>query len=145
MPINAQRRLRLHAAPKAYVAVCGVWFVLSVGYLLLFFRSGSESLLLGAGIAALPAFSFWLWLRGFSITIDGQALAYRDGLYRRSRLELEDILTVETAWVRWPLFGERIGLPRLVIRSKTGPSIIINPKPFRRTDLHDLREALRGA
>lgn len=134
MPIDPERRLRLCAAPVGYVALCGVWFALSAGYLLLFFRSGSEDLLLGAGAAAVPALGFWFWLRGFSITVDRESLVYRDGLYRQSRLELDEILAVETAWVRWPLLGDRIGLPRLLIRSKTGPSIIINTKLSTVTD-----------
>lgn len=135
--------MRVSAAPIAYVVLTGVWFVLSVGYLLLYLRSGAESLLGGAGIALIPAFGFSLWLRGFLIVIEGSSLIYRDGLYRRSELLLDEALTVETTWVSWPLFGSQLGLPRLVLRSRTGASVVINTKPFRKADLRSMLRVLR--
>lgn len=56
MSIDLEKRLQLSASPTAYVALGGIYFVLSISYLLLYFRSGDDSVLLGAGIVALPGF-----------------------------------------------------------------------------------------
>jgi hypothetical protein len=143
MSVNSRSTLRLAAAPSAYLVVTGVWFLLAVGYGLLYLLRDADGVLVAAGIAAVVGLGFSAWLNGFLIVLEGSSLAYRDGVYRWSRVALEDLSTVEVAWIGWALFGDRLRLPRLVVRSRTGTSIVINTKPFRRADLRELGRVLR--
>ena len=141
--VNSGNTLRLAAAPSAYLAVTGIWFVLAAGYGLLYFRGAADGVLVIAGTAGLVGVGFSAWLNGFLIILGGSSLAYRDGAYRWSELALRDLSSVEVAWIQWALFGNRLRLPRLVLRSRTGTSIVINTKPFRRADLRELGRVLR--
>jgi hypothetical protein len=143
--VSAQNTLRLAAAPSAYFLLSGVWFVIALGYGLLYFRGAADGVLVAACIAAVVGVGFSAWLNGFLIVLEGSSLAYRDGAYRWSRLALEDLSSVEVAWIGWALFGDRLRLPRLVVRSSTGTSIVINTKPFRRADIRELGRALRAS
>lgn len=143
LPVNTPDTLRLAAAPSAYLAVTGIWFLLAAGYGLLFLRVGTDGVLLAASIAAVVGLGFSAWLNGFLIVLEGSSLAYRDGMYRWSRVALKDLSTVEVDWIGWAFFGDRVRLPRLVVRSRVGTSIVINTKPFRGADLRELGRVLR--
>ena len=142
LSVNSRNTVRLAAAPSAYLVVTGVWFLLAVGYGFLYLRDNADGLLVGASIAAVVGLGFSLWLNGFLIVLDESSLAYRDGVYRWSRIALEDLSSIEVVWIGWGLFGARVRLPRLVVRSRAGSLIVINTKPFRQSDIRELRRAL---
>ena len=143
--MNQRNGLKISAAPVAYVILCSVWMVLIVAYLFLYFRVGTKGLLLGAAIAAVVGSGTWLWLRGFVVTLDASFLEYRDGLYRHFRMPRGEISRVQTSWIGWKFLGRRLSLPRLIVHSHTGTSILINPKPFRTADLRQLQVALSSS
>jgi hypothetical protein len=143
LSVNTRGTLRLAAAPSAYLVVTGVWFLLALGYGVLYLRGGADGVLAAAGIAAVVGLGFSAWLNGFLIVLEGSSLSYRDGVYRWSRIALKDLSSVEVDWIGWAFFGDRLRLPRLVVRSKAGTSIVINTKPFRRAELRELGRVLR--
>jgi len=68
---------------KAYIALCGIWGILTTALLCLYFYKNFEpSILQGVFITALIGFLLFLWVRGFRIVVTKTQLQYRDGYYK---------------------------------------------------------------
>ena len=129
----------IRATLSGYVALSGIWFVLSSGYLWLhFFKPGPgamEVALLTGGIAIL----WCCWLLGFKLSRSELDLVYRDGLYKIHRIPLADVEGYRFTWMKRKVLGRSLETPVLVITTKHGgPSMVINPKPFSRGGLHEI-------
>ncbi len=142
MPVDPAERLQFAAGIGAYVVLTGIWYLLAIFYLMLYLKGGAPNVMLGGAIAALVGFGMTGWLSGFKLVIDGTSLEYRDGFYKMTKFEVCDIVCVRMVRVFWPLFGPRLSVPRLEIRSKTDDIILINTKPFRRNDFQQFRRKI---
>ena len=133
----------IRATRSSYVALCGIWVVLSVGYCGLFIWKPGPGLinvaLLTGGIGIL----WGCWLRGFRLALTESELIYRDGLYRTSRIPLADVKGHRFDWAERKILNRTIATPVLVVSSRQGGhDLIINPKPFNLRGLHGLLDAL---
>lgn len=132
----------MRATVTSYFALCGIWVVLFLGYVLLSFSRPGRGLESGAVIAGSVAALTVAWLRGFKITISNRLFEYRDGLYRNSKIPVADITKVQSKWVEWARFPRGITVPRIVVSTKDRRTILINAKPFARRDIQKVLELL---
>lgn len=130
------------ATISSYLVLTGVWVALGIGYLILYLRNPRHDLAsvsIGAWCIAL----LWcVWLRGFKITISDKSIQYRDGFFRSSSVDMNEIACISGEWVQWKLFGREVKILRIVVVSRSGESAIkINLKPFGRSALTAIKSA----
>jgi hypothetical protein len=136
--------MTIRAAPTSYLVLTGIWVLLAIGYLFLSIRSPGENLESGALIAGGVAILWWIWLRGFKITVSEGCLEYRDGFFRSSKIALSEIADVKTESVGWNLLGQKLRIPRITVITRNGEMPIrINPKPFGRLGLQRIMKELK--
>ncbi|MDF9832070.1 hypothetical protein M2103_000278 [Ereboglobus sp. PH5-5] len=74
------------------------------------------------------------WLLGFRIQISEKQLEYRDGLYRKTAISLNEIISVKQGWKKQHYrFGASLKFRSLIIKYKTAAGLkilYINPLPF---------------
>ena len=133
----------IRATLSSYIALCGIWIVLSAANLSLHIckpgPGAMEVALLTGGIGIL----WGCWLRGFRLALTESELIYRDGLYRTSRIPLADVKGHRFDWAERKILNRTIATPVLVVSSRQGGhDLIINPKPFNLRGLHGLLDAL---
>lgn len=133
----------IRATSKSYFFLCGIWVILTIGYLFLCYRNPGKGLETGALIAGGVALLWLIWLRGFKVRVYNDCFEYRNGFFRSSRLHLSEILKIKDVWIEWKLLNRKIKILRIAIIAKSeGKTILINPKPFRRNDLSMICEIL---
>jgi hypothetical protein len=129
------------ASFAGYFALAGIWFALGVFYAgLAIARSGSsawQGSLIGFGVALL----WTVWLGGFRLSVEGDRLIYRDGMYRTYTGSPSQITLMRNTWIEWK-YVPLIRMPRLLIEFSGGARIIINTKPFTGKALAAFRQKL---
>lgn len=139
----SEQKVTIRAAFSSYLVLSGVWVLLAVGYLLLGLRNPAAGSEKGAAIAGGVALLWWCWLLGFKITVTKELLEYRDGFFRSTKVALSDIVQIQNAGVEWSVLNRRFRVPRLLVIVKNEVvAMSINPKPFKRSDLKIVREAI---
>lgn len=118
---------------KSFIALSAIWVILAVANLYLYFVKhvpDSELVVLLTGTIALL---WWIWLRGFKLTISGGELEYRDGFFKSSRVSIKDIVDIKNKYIEWNVITRKIKIPRIFIIAQNGNvAIKINPQPFGR-------------
>ena len=85
-----------------------------------------------------------IWLRGFKLTVTDKHLEYRDGFYRISRVNLEDVKEMKHKWVQWKNLGRTLSIPRIAVITKDRKTaFLINDKPFGVDDLAMIRNIVK--
>jgi len=135
-----KKKMVFKATLSAYVFLSGIWVTLAICYMSIGLKNKqldwfSIGLLL-CGITL----AWWIWLWGFKITITELYLEYRNGLYKRHRIDLADIKAIQSGWIGWGGSKKSVTIQRVVIvpKNKKQPPIWINSKPFKRQDLRYL-------
>jgi len=128
-----QKKIVAKAAPGAYIALSGMWFILGVCILLIFIFKPTKTPWWDFSV---PVFLFsigGLWvvcLRGLKLEIDGDFFIYRNWFYVESKFELEKISKIKEGWfeIRRKI-GKNTNISGIKIKYD-GKFIIINTKPF---------------
>jgi hypothetical protein len=136
--------LTVRACLSSYIALCGAWALLAIFCASVeIFRSDGRlipplliSVSIGTGLI--------LYLRGFKISVANGVLEYRDGLYRRHRLPLDQVQSVKWGNMSWHFLTEAVRVPGLIVRDRSGKQFLMLVKPFRRRDVNAVREALHA-
>lgn len=133
------------ASLAGYIVLSGVWFVLGGFYAWLGFARPASSSWRGSVICFAVGALWVVWLRGFRLRIEGDMLAYRDGMYRTYSGSVSHITMVQNTWIEWARLSRKIRIPRLLIEFEGGYSITINTKPFDRLALAAFRSKVESA
>ena len=129
-------QITIRATLGSYFALCSIWVILALGYIILSIKSPGRGLGLGALIAGGVALLWGVWLRGFKVVVSTKFLEYRDGFFRMCRVSIGEIVELREEWNQWKFLGKGIRVRRIVVITSSGKRRIwINPKPFGRTDL----------
>jgi hypothetical protein len=145
--------LNARSSISGYLALGGIWVLLAALFVwCAIFRTASESaeiamssrmgMLTVAAFCAGVACVWCAWLRGFRLRVVNGEFEYRNGLYQTRRARLGDIQNVGSKQIRWRLLWRKLSIPRMVIELRDAPPIVINVKPFSRSDLARLRAIL---
>jgi hypothetical protein len=127
------------ASLGSYIVLGVIWFVLGIFYGWLEFTKPASSAWKGS-LLCFAAGALWIvWLRGFRLTIQGDQLAYRDGLYRSKSGRISQVIAFEDTWVDTKDVPRALGIPRFLIKFEGGGQIMINIKPFSRSALAEFR------
>lgn len=138
--IKRMPKVIIRSTWTSYVALAGIWILLTIAYWLLSLRSPGHNLETGGFITGGVAILWIVWLRGFKITVSNGFIEYRDGFFRSSRLALTDIADIKTESAGWNMLSRKMVIPRIVMIARSGEEAIrINPKPFGR----DLQRILK--
>jgi hypothetical protein len=120
MSVAAGNTITIRSTLSSYIALCGIWVALALVDLVLHLQNTGR----GWGAAALIATGigllFWLWLRGFKLSLSNGSLEYRDGLYRSLKIDIEEIASIRDQWIGWSNLGRSVRIPRIVVLMK-GP------------------------
>jgi hypothetical protein len=130
-----EEKFLARASFAGYVALAGLWFVIGGFFAWLEFARHGSSAWQGSLIGFSVGVLWVIWLRGFRLSIDGDVLTYRDGIYRTRAGNLSHITAVKSTWIEWARLPRTIKVPRLLIEFDRGDSITINTKPFARSAL----------
>ena len=129
---------------SSYIALGGIWAVLAIVCFILAIKNFSHGDLIPALICSLVTILWTLWLRGFKLTVTDEYLEYRDGLYRVSKVPLEDIAEMKHKWIQWKNFGRIVSIPRTAVITKDKKTaFLINDKPFGLNDLSMIRNMVK--
>jgi hypothetical protein len=140
---SLSRHFEARAAWSAYFALVSVWAVLAIFYGFLKLRYATSNTGIGGLMCATIAVLWIVWLRGFKIVLAGEHFHYRNGLYRSITINLGDISRVRSVSISWRRLGRVIPISRLVIDYGSPlKHIVVNPKPFRSTDLRHIMQTL---
>ena len=91
---------------------------------------------LNLGIALL----WCIWLFGFKISIDNEYIAYRDGFFRTSKVNLSDIINVRIMHIEI----NNMKVPRMIVSTENNKRALqINIKPFSRHDIQLVLKKLK--
>ena len=135
------------ACKSSYVMLCGIWVIIGCLYIYLCFRDGHSLkgwslVFLILSVAAL----FAGWLNGLRVSVIGDRLIVRNGLYQIRECAMSDIRIVKVESVQFERFRNDIGIPKIVVRfhDKAIPPILINAKPLSGDDLGTFWEIMEA-
>jgi len=125
-------RVELIASCAGYIALAAIWFCIASIVGLAIARNGAITVsnLAGLLIPCAIGTGWVVWLRGFRVRISDGHISYRNGLYRETTVSLRSLYRAELTWVEWKHLGRVVKVPRIVIESAVGSTLLINPKPF---------------
>ena len=136
-------RIHLKAGVSAYLVLGIPFAVLTIGFLILQMKKPATNSWQGALVSCLACVVWLIWVEGFKITIANGKIDYRNGLYRHQQIHLQEVSTIKTVWIQWPLLGPTFRVPRIVIGTrKDSNPIAINPKPFSCISLDILKRTI---
>jgi len=86
------------------------------------------------------------WLNGLRVSVIGDRLIVRNGLYQIRECAMSDIRIVKVESVQFERFRNDIGIPKIVVRfhDKAIPPILINAKPLSGDDLGTFWEIMEA-
>lgn len=139
-------QMRAKATPAGYFVLAGPHFLIGFGFLALFFLQEDWviSNLIPFLICSMVGLIFCIWLNGRKIFVNGNLLVYRNGFYKRISCDIPNVKNIKHKWIHYQYLWRRLEMPRLVIRfhDRKTPPILINAKPFSRSDLEKLEEII---
>jgi len=129
----------MRACASTYVAICGIWAVLLIGYVALALVKGANVLNGVAIIAAVLGLSV-AWVRSFKIELSAEGIKYRWPFFRHASARWSDITSVASgaSWQsgRSPFY--------MLISTRQGASpLVVNIKVFGRGQLSALAAAIQ--
>ena len=140
--MNDDANINFRASSSSYFYLSTIYFVLGLIFIwCAFYRQGNDGWKSGIkgieiGAVSISVGAAWvIWLRGFRLVTNNGVLTYRNGLFRSRSCLLRNIQSHENKWIQWNFFGRHLQVPRLVLLVKDEQSMVINTKPFRRSDL----------
>ncbi len=140
--MKGNSNIDLRASTGSYLYLSSIYFVL--GFIFIwcsFYRQGNDGWESGIkgleiGAVSISVGSAWvIWLRGFRLVTNNGVLTYRNGIFSSRSCLLRNIQSHENQWIQWNFLGRHLQVPRLVLLVKDEQSMVINTKPFRRSDL----------
>jgi hypothetical protein len=138
--------LTFRASLGSYLAFCGIWIVLALGYGLLALLRPDNDMRSGILIATIVAIGCVVWMAGHRVRVVSGVLHYRDGLFRSRSVCIADIASLANVWEHRIVLGREIAIPRLIFVGRNGALLFkINPKPFSRKALGALQALLLAA
>ena len=131
---------------SSYIALGGIPILTAILWLIGYIKRPSKDAIYASLLCIAIALLWGIWLRGFKLTVTDKYLEYRDGLYRVSRVPLEDIAEMKHKWLQWKNFGRIVSIPRTAVITKDKKTaFLINDKPFGLNDLAMIRNLVKEA
>jgi len=100
---------------KSFFVLSAIWVMLAVANLYLYFVRHVPDSELVALLTGTIALLWWIWLRGFKLTISGEELEYRDGFFKSSRVSIKDIVDIKNKYIEWNFITRKMKIPRIFI------------------------------
>ena len=135
------KSITLRASVSGYIVLAGPYILMAIlfGLTELFHttRSISGEKIVSDGmiiffLTLVIALLWCIWLLGFKINIDNEYLTYRDGFFRRSKVNLSDIIKVRIMYIEI----NNMKVPRMIVSTKNNKKALqINIKPFSGNDI----------
>lgn len=133
MPFEAR------SSPAGYIVLAGIYLVMGTSFAVIEYLKSDGKWWQASAICYAVALLWITWLKGFRLRVIGEEFEYRNGLYQTKRAAICDVLSVRSRWVRWKVLWRQIEVPRLLIELRDEAPIVINIKPFSRSDIATVR------
>lgn len=128
--------MSIRATLSSYLVLSGIWVFLGIGYSLLALSNPRSNLASAALLCFGISVSWIIWLQRFKLTLSEKHIEYRNGLFRLTKVALDEIADIKNENIEWNILGRKIASPGITILTKNGERAMqINPKPFGRIDL----------